>query len=154
MSLAFEDFQPIRLPPLTAKTKNRLYPSRVFLCCKRSHTKGRSAAPQPFNGSSGASRNPLVMKAAVPLILFFRSRSNGQLVRPVGTRCFKYPNSSQQTTFQYEHPLPLAEKGAQVFREIKGHCPNCHSTDPSFRTCPAPFTNSSHLSQPRVRPTW
>ena len=38
----------------------------------------------------------------------------------------------------------------QVFREIKGHCLKCHDTDHSFRTCPAPFTNSSHRLNPEL----
>ena len=79
------------------------------------------------------------------LIQLCRPRSNGLLFRLIRTRYFKCSNSLQLWT-----PFTTLEERRRVYREIRGHCLNCHGTDHSVRTYPAPLTNSSHCLNPAL----
>ena len=124
----------------------------IALACKRTHTRptGRSAVLQ---GSSGSSRNPIMMHVAPTArspdpFLSFAVEWPSNLTD--WNDVFQVPETFNTPDMPLWTPLTNPEDRRQVFRDRKGRCLYCLGTDHSFRHCSEPFINASGCINPEV----
>ena len=124
----------------------------IALACKRTHTRptGRSAVLQ---GSSGSSRNPLVMHVAPSARSpdpFLSSEAEWSANSTDWDEVFQVSEYFNTPDIPLWTPLTNPSERRQVVRDNAGRCLNCHGIDHSFRNCAEPFINASGCINPQL----
>ena len=115
--------------------------------------RGRPAAPQPYKGSSGSSRNPLVMHVAPSARSpdpFLSSEAEWSANSTDWDEVFQVSEYFNTPDIPLWTPLTNPSERRQVVRDNAGRCLNCHGIDHSFRNCAEPFINASGCINPQL----
>ena len=116
-------------------------------------TQGRSTVSQPSKGSSGSSRNPIVMNVAPSSSPdpFLSSAPGWPANSTAWDEVFQVAESFVRPDVPLWTPLTIPEERRQVFRDNKGRYLNCHGKDHSFRNCAETCINAGGCI---AWPTW